>query len=63
VCEQGTSDGDTLLLPAAQGGAALADHGVVAIGKTRDEVVGRGSPGCGDHFVQAGFRLAESDAS
>ena len=44
VGEQGAGDRDPLALAAGEGQAALADQGLVAVGKVADEAVGLGPP-------------------
>ena len=45
VEQQRSRDGDALALAAREGVAALADHGVVALGEAHDELVGVGRSG------------------
>ena len=50
---EGAGDGDALFLPARQGEALLADHGLPAIRKTGNIPVNRGD---GGHAEETGFR-------
>lgn len=49
-------DGDALALPDGEAAAPLADHGVVALGEPRDEVVGVGGLRGGLHRSVAELR-------
>ena len=39
VFEHGAGDGNALFLPAGEGGAALSNHGIIAVRQGRDEIV------------------------
>ena len=54
-------DGDALALPAGERHAALADFGLVALGKAGDEIVGLGRPGRRSISVLAGAGAAKGD--
>ena len=61
VGQQGAGDGHPLLLPAAQGYAALADHRLVPVGGAHDEVVGAGGFGGRDYIFHLGSGAAVGD--
>ena len=61
VLHHGPGDGDALALAAGQVRAALADHGVVAVGQRRDEVVAAGLLRRGDHVLHRRVGRAEAD--
>ena len=57
VLQQQPGDRQPLLLAAAEPIAALADHGVVAVGQRRDHVVDAGAPAGGVEFGHRGVGL------
>ena len=60
IAQQGAGDGDALPLAAGQARAALADHGLVAVGQRGDEAVGVGGARGGDQLGFRGVRAAET---
>ena len=61
VEQQGAGDSDTLFLPAAEGGAALAHGGVIALWERQDEIMGGGSLGGAYDFFLGGVGFAKGD--
>ncbi|CAN4028530.1 Zn-dependent peptidase ImmA, M78 family, partial [Dysosmobacter welbionis] len=61
VFEHGAGDGNALFLPAGEGGAALSNHGIIAVRQGRDEIVAAGGLGSGHHLFMGGVRAAELD--
>ena len=61
VLQDGAGDGDALLLAAGESAAALAHHGVIAVGQRHDEIVAAGFFGGVDHLGLGGIGLAEED--
>ena len=60
VFEEGPGDGDALSLAAGEPDGALADIGIVALGKLGDELVGVGGSGGSFKLFPGGVLLAES---
>ncbi len=60
VLQQHPRDRQALLLAARQAIAALADHGVVAVGQRGEGVVNAGGPAGGDQFLVGGARARVS---
>src|SRR5205807_6623500 len=61
ILDQGARYGDALALAARQLQAALADLSVVAVGKSRDEIVRMSGFGRRHDLGLAGVRFAEGD--
>ena len=61
VADQRAGDADALALAAGQGSAAVADHGVVAVGHAADEFVGVGQLGCPKDLFFGGIGSTEGD--
>ena len=61
VGQQGAGDGDALFLASGKRCAALADRGLVSVGKTDDEVVRGRGPGGGLDLGVGGLGAAEGD--
>ena len=61
VLQEGTGDRDALLLAARDGGAALPEHGFVALRQLLDELVAPRPPSRIDDLLVRGIRLAEAD--
>ncbi len=61
VAQDGAGDGGALLLPARKGDAALADHGLVAFGKTCDIARQPGDFGGAADLLRGGRFHAEGD--
>ena len=61
VLQNGPGDGDALLLSSREGGAALSNHGVIAVRQGRDEVMAARSFGGSHHLLMGGIRATEFD--
>ncbi len=59
--QQGTRDGNSLLLPTGEVDSALLDMRIIAVFQVNDEVVRLGSFRRGNHFFLAGIRLSVTD--
>ena len=61
VLQQGPSNGDTLFFTAGNGGAALANHRIIPIGKGTDKVVAAGFFSGSLHFRHGGIGFSKPD--
>ena len=61
IGQHGPGDGEKLALALAQARAPLAQHGVITLGQSFDEIVGVGQFGRGHHLFIAGVGSAKAD--
>ena len=63
IFQKRAGDGNPLAFAAGEGGAVLADHGLIALGQFPDKFIAPGGSGGCDHFLVRSAPAAKTDIS